>query len=326
MADTPEWVSDAVFYQVFPDRFARSDRLPTRKNFEPWDAPPSREGFKGGDLFGLIERLDELQDLGVTALYLNPIFAAASNHRYHTYDYLQVDPLLGGDDAFEALMRALEERSMRVILDGVFNHTGRGFWAFHHILESGSHSPYVDWYKVESFPLQTYGPRGSANYECWWDLPALPKLNISNPETREYLLEVAEHWIDRGAHGWRLDVPNEIDDPEFWSSFRRRVRRKDPAAYLVGEIWKDGPEWVAGDRFDGLMNYPLTRWILGYVGGDGLDPKGLGNLEVQPLDAAGARAELNPPRRDGTPRRTSPGLRGGLRGAPGVRPRRGAPG
>ena len=288
----PEWVTDAIFYQVFPDRFARSTELTRCERFEAWDVKPTREGFKGGDLYGVIENLGVLEDLGVTALYLNPIFSAACNHRYHTYDYMQVDPLLGGDRAFDALLAAVEKRGMRIILDGVFNHTGRGFWAFHHILENGAKSPYVDWYHVRSFPLKAYAKRGGANYECWWDIPALPKLNTSNPETREYLLQVAEHWIRRGAHGWRLDVPNEIDDAEFWRSFRRRVRSANPDAYLVGELWEEAPEWVGGDRFDGVMNYPLAQLILGFAAGERLNQKQLGSLKARPLDAGEASAEL----------------------------------
>ena len=136
--DTPDWVRDAVFYQIFPDRLARSGRVEKPGPLEPWDAPPTIHGFKGGDLLGVAERLDYLADLGVTALYLTPIFPSASNHRYHTYDYFQVDPLLGGDAALRELLDAAHGRGMRVVLDGVFNHTGRGFWPFHHILENGA--------------------------------------------------------------------------------------------------------------------------------------------------------------------------------------------
>ena len=123
----PTWVRDAVFYQVFPDRFATSARVVKPGALEPWEAPPSAHGFKGGDLLGVAERLDDLADLGVTALYLNPIFASAANHRYHTYDYLAVDPLLGGAEAFRELVEAAHGRGIRIVLDGVFNHVGRGF-------------------------------------------------------------------------------------------------------------------------------------------------------------------------------------------------------
>src|SRR5450759_3972133 len=147
---TPEWVKDAVFYQIFPDRFAQSDRVSKAGlNLEPWDTPPTTYGFKGGDLLGVAEHLDYLQDLGVTAIYFNPIFSAAANHRYHTYDYLNVDPLLGGNAAFRELIDAAHARNIRIVPDGVFNHASRGFWQFHHVLENGIDSPYRDWFNFD---------------------------------------------------------------------------------------------------------------------------------------------------------------------------------
>jgi neopullulanase len=299
--DTPDWVRDAVFYQVFPDRFAASGRVVRPGPLEPWDAPPTHHGFKGGDLLGVAERLPYLADLGITALYLNPVFASASNHRYHTYDYLAVDPLLGGDAALRELLDAAHARGIRVILDGVFNHTGRGFWAFHHVLENGAGSPYRDWFHFHPAALAGRRPfrpypwpadvddapdapsldftdagwdDASARrlgYRAWWGLPALPKLNTANPAVREHLLGVAEHWLRFGIDGWRLDVPEEIADPAFWQAFRRRCRAVNPDAYLVGEIWHEAPDWLAGDRFDAVMNYPLGQAVLGFVAGDRLD-------------------------------------------------------
>lgn len=292
----PSWVRDAVFYQVFPDRFASSARVPKPGPMEDWDAPPTLHGFKGGDLRGVAERLEYLTDLGVSAIYLNPIFASASNHRYHTYDYLQVDPLLGGEAAFRELLDAAHAHGLRVIIDGVFNHSGRGFWPFHHVLEAGRHSPYVEWFHLDRDRLAAGGQlrgypdealsspgdaawaaahRGGARsleqlgYRAWWDLPALPQLNIANPHLREYLLGVAEHWTEFGVDGWRLDVPEEVE-PGFWREFRQRVRAINPEAYLVGEVWRVAPEWT-GDRFDGLMNYPLAWAIIGFAAGEHLD-------------------------------------------------------
>jgi len=280
--DTPDWVRSAIFYQIFPDRFATSSRVHKRGVLEPWDAPPTDHGFKGGDLLGVLEKLDYLQDLGITAIYLTPIFQSASNHRYHTYDYFHVDPLLGGDHALRELLDVAHGRGMRIVLDGVFNHTGRGFWQFHHILENGAASPYRDWFHIDldvlegrreflPYPPREAGPGTLFGYAAWWNLPALPKLNTDNPEVREYLLSVAEHWLRFGIDGWRLDVPAEIDDPAFWSAFRQRCRAIRSDAYLVGEIWVTAPEWVSGDRFDALMDYPLAQAILGYVGGSSLD-------------------------------------------------------
>jgi cyclomaltodextrinase len=303
MPDTPAWVRDAVFYQVFPDRFASSERVAKPGPLEPWDSPPTNYGFKGGDLLGIVERLDHIAALGANALYLTPIFQSASNHRYHTFDYLTVDPLLGGDAALRELLDSAHARGIRVVLDGVFNHTGRGFWPFHHVLETGIGSPYQRWFHFDADgllsgrPVNAYPagrmrsgvatdepvtgavePNSDATsamarlgYEAWWGMPALPKLNVAEPAVREYLWGVAEHWLRFGIDGWRLDVPAEIDDPPFWHEFRRRCRAVNPEAYLVGEIWHVAPEWVAGDRFDALMNYPLAEAIIGFVGGRSLN-------------------------------------------------------
>ncbi len=319
--DTPDWVRDAVFYQIFPDRFARSDRVVAPGPLEPWDSPPTVHGFKGGNLLGIAERLPYLAELGVTALYLTPVFASASNHRYHTFDYFQVDPLLGGNDALRELLDAAHARGIRVILDGVFNHTGRGFWAFHHVLEAGAASPYRHWFHFDQaalglgLPVQAYpgssrrngtaqdepepgetAPRGDGSwslarlgYRAWWDLPALPKLNTDEPAVREHLLAVTEHWLRFGVDGWRLDVPAEIHET-FWQAFRQRARAARPDAYLVGEIWHVAPDWLRGDRFDALMNYPLAQAILSFVGARHLDEPLLRSHHeygpnVRPIDA-----------------------------------------
>ncbi|MFN2200603.1 MAG: glycoside hydrolase family 13 protein [Caldilineaceae bacterium] len=293
----PDWVKHAVFYQIFPDRFARSPRIqhPLGITFRDWGAPPAQQGYQGGDLLGIVDRLDYLQDLGVNALYLNPVFASASNHRYHTYDYFQVDPLLGGDAALRELLDAAHSRDMRVVLDGVFNHASRGFWPFHHVLENGGDSPYVGWFYIEDWPLHPYPATAGIdpNYGAWWGLHALPKLNVTNPGMREYLLRAAAYWMEFGADGWRLDVPEEIDDAQFWREFRRRVRDANPEAYLVGEIWHDAQEWLRGDRFDGIMNYVFSRAALGFFGSETLrtDHKP-GGYELTRLSAADFAATI----------------------------------
>jgi cyclomaltodextrinase len=278
--DPPDWVADAVFYQIFPDRFASSERVVKPGPLEPWDAPPTPHGFKGGDLLGVAEHLDYLSDLGINALYLTPIFASASNHRYHTYDYYQVDPLLGGDDALRELLDRAHARGLRVVLDGVFNHSGRGFWPFHHVVENGVASPYVDWFYIDRELLRTRGlkpyptrdeiRRGQLGYQAWWGLPALPKLNTDNPHLREHLMGAAEHWLRFGIDGWRLDVAEEIG-ADFWREFRKRVRAVNPDAYIVAEIWQVKPQWLTGDTFDALMNYPLVEALLSFVAARQLD-------------------------------------------------------
>ncbi len=324
LSETPAWVRDAVFYQIFPDRFASSERVAKPGALEPWDAPPTFHGFKGGDLLGIVERLDYLADLGVTALYLTPIFASAANHRYHTYDYYRVDPLLGGDDALRELLDACHGRGMRVVLEGVFNHSGRGFWPFHHVVENGAGSPYIDWFYIDHQALaagRALRPYPTAEeerrmvewasteahrlgdvsvrhlgYRAWWDLPALPKLNTNNPQMREHLLGAAEHWLRFGIDGWRLDVPGEID-ADFWREFRRRVRAVNPDAYIVGEVWRPEAHWLTGDTFDALMNYPLAEALLGFTGAEHLDMDVVASQHeyrefVRPLDGAAFARQL----------------------------------
>ena len=296
--DTPAWVRDAVFYQVFPDRLARSGRVDAPGELESWEAEPTTHGLKGGDLYGVVAHLDRLRRLGVNALYLNPVFASASNHRYHTDDYYRVDPLLGGNEALRELLDEAHARDMRVVLDGVFNHSGRGWWPFHHLLENGVDSPYRDWFHlsdevragtraISAYPNEEQmaeisrrhavgAPLGTVSrevlgYEAWWDLPALPKIRLEHPPAREHILDVSESWIRFGIDGWRLDVPEEVA-AGFWREFRMRVRAANPEAYIVGEVWHHKPEWLRGDMFDAFMNYPLNRALLGFAAQDRLDP------------------------------------------------------
>ena len=257
---TPDWVKDAIFYQIFPDRFALSARVDKPHNLETWDAPPTTYGFKGGDLLGVVEHLDYLQDLGINAIYFCPIFQSTANHRYHTHDYFQVDPILGGNAAFKTLLDEAHRRGIRVIIDGVFNHASRGFYQFNHTLENGAASPYRDWFTFREFPVRAYSE--PINYEAWWGIPALPKFNTKNPQVREFIFRVAEYWVRQGIDGWRLDVPGEIDDDEFWREFRRRVKAVNPDAYIVGEIWHRADRWLQGDQFDAVMNYQFTRACL----------------------------------------------------------------
>jgi neopullulanase len=304
--DTPAWVSDAIFYQIFPDRFAKSNRISKQDlNLEPWDTPPTTYGFKGGDLFGVIEHLDYLQDLGINAIYFNPVFSSASNHRYHTFDYHHVDPLLGGNPAMRELIDKSHKLNIRIILDGVFNHASRGFWQFHHTLENGADSPYKDWFYFDddhlrgkkqwgAYPspeqlhrVEQEGSLRAFGYQAWWNLPALPKFNTNQPAVREFIFEIAEQWTKFGIDGWRLDVPGEIDDDTFWQEFRHRVRAINQDAYLVGEIWNDANRWLQGDQFDASMNYLVTGACLSFFTGKHLD---LGAA----LQAGGYKGIVNP--------------------------------
>jgi cyclomaltodextrinase len=278
---TPDWVKHAVFYQIFPDRFAKSDKVPKPNNLQPWDSPPTIEGYKGGDLLGVIEHLDHIQDLGCNAIYFTPIFQSASNHRYHTHDYYNVDPLLGGNAALAALIEACHKRDIKVVLDGVFNHASRGFFQFNDILEHGPHSPYLDWFFIEGWPLSAYDGSKPANYVSWVDNRALPKFNTDNPQVREFIMKVAEFWIEFGIDGWRLDVPFEITTPGFWEEFRQRVKKLNPEAYIVGEVWRDSRQWLQGDQFDAVMNYLFTGATIAYMAGPRVVPA---NVEDRSYD------------------------------------------
>jgi cyclomaltodextrinase / maltogenic alpha-amylase / neopullulanase len=255
---------------------------------QSWEAAPTHHGFKGGDLFGVVEKLDYLASLGVNAIYFNPIFASTANHRYHTYDYYQVDPLLGGNAAFAELVDAAHvaacASSSTVYLTmpaaASSSSTTCSKVAKSRPTPAGSTLPW---------PLNAYDENERPNYAAWWGLHALPKFNIHHNMVREFLWGVATYWLEQGIDGWRLDVPAEIDDDSFWQEFRRRCKRVNPDAYIVGELWGDAHRWLAGDQFDAQMNYPFMRAALGYFGGHNLDQRdtvhtGLGY--IQPLDAS----------------------------------------
>ncbi|MGD0002825.1 MAG: glycoside hydrolase family 13 protein [Anaerolineaceae bacterium] len=261
------WIQDAIFYQIFPDRFANGDPTNDPAGTKPWGSPPTRNNFCGGDLQGILDHLDHLENLGITALYLTPIFKARSNHKYDTCDYLSVDPAFGSNELLRQLVDACHTRGMRVILDAVFNHSGDGFWAFEDLCQHGSASAYADWFFPGGFPIQQDPP----NYQTCGGVGFLPKLNTANPALRNYLLHVSRYWLEE-AHtdGWRLDVPWKVP-LEFWREFRQIVKTTKPEAYIVGEIWRDPAPWLAGDTCDGIMNYPLRDAILDYCVRDTMD-------------------------------------------------------
>ena len=258
----PFWVQDSIFYQIFPDRFANGDKTNDPPNLQKWGSKPNIWDFQGGDLRGIIHQFDYLLELGINAIYLNPIFQASSSHRYNTTDYYKIDPKLGSMEDFKALLEISHRNKIRVILDGVFNHCGRGFFAFNDILENGEHSPYKNWFHIHRFPLDAFTPGDAINYSGWWSHKSLPKFNTTDPEVRRYLLGVAKYWIEQGADGWRLDVPNEINDDDFWAEFRRIVKEVNKDAYIFGEIWDVNPHWANDSHFDGVMNYPVKDGLI----------------------------------------------------------------
>lgn len=257
--ETPEWVQDAVFYQIFPERFADGDPTNNPPGTVDWYAAPASDNFFGGDLRGIRNKIPYLKELGVTAVYLNPVFCSHSNHKYNIYDYFRIDPVFGDNELFAQLIEDLHSAGIRVIMDMVYNHTAVDFEPFRDVMENGAASRYKDWYFFHDFPVRLEPP----NYECWWGLWHMPKLNTGNPEVENYLFEATRYWLKMGADGFRLDVPCEIPH-EFWIKYRRLVKAINPEAYIVGEIWDDGGPWLAGDQFDAVMNYCLRDEIVAF--------------------------------------------------------------
>jgi cyclomaltodextrinase len=232
----------------------------------------------------------------VNAIYFTPIFQSASNHRYHTHDYYQVDPMLGGNQALRVLIDAAHARNMKIVLDGVFNHSSRGFFFFHDVLENGSNSPWVNWFKIQDWPLAPYDGNLPANYDDWAGIRSLPTFNHDHPDVKEYIMKIAEYWLEFGIDGWRLDVPYDIKTPGFWQEFRQRVKGINPDAYIVGEIWSDAREWLDGTQFDGVMNYLFNEATIAFAVGDRIVLELVESQSYYPypaLDAAGYAAKIH---------------------------------
>lgn len=259
--ETPGWVQDAVFYQIFPERFANGDPMNDPPGSVAWGSMPTNDCTMGGDLQGVIDRLDYLQDLGVTAIYFNPVFKARSNHKFDHGDYMQIDPHFGTNDLFKRFVDDAHHRGIRIILDISQNHSGREFFAFDDVVKEGEESRYRGWYHFQSFPVSE---ADNPNYKSWWGIGTLPEFNTDNPEVRDYFNKVTRYWMEEmGIDGWRLDVANEVSH-EYWAEWRQLVKSINPEAYTVGEIWGDGSPWLQGDNFDAVMNYVWRDAVLHY--------------------------------------------------------------
>jgi len=318
----PGWARDAIWYQIFPERFRNGDRSndPTREDahiadgrdwavspwtsdwyaLQPWErAHDARfydnvfQRYYGGDLQGVVDELDYLSSLGVTAIYFNPVFEAVSLHKYDASSYHHIDDNFGPDPAGDKALVATETndpstwhwtsadklflnllseahaRGMHVIIDGVFNHTGTDFWAFRDVRKNQQASPYADWYDIVSWDDPST-PADEFDYKGWWGHKALPEFAESDsgfvPAVWRHLFDITRRWMDPngdgdpsdGIDGWRLDVANEVS-PIFWKEWRTEVKALNPDAYIVGEIWDDASHWLSGDQFDAVMNYRFAR-------------------------------------------------------------------
>ncbi|MBM7096870.1 alpha-glycosidase [Bacillus sp. H-16] len=276
----PAWVKNAVFYQIFPERFANGDDSLNPEGVEDWtpDAVPTRDNFFGGDLQGVIDNLDYLVDLGITCIYFTPFFEAKSNHKYDTIDYLKVDPQFGDNETAKRLVNEAHKRGIKIMLDAVFNHSGFYFPPFQDVLKNGRRSRFAKWFYLRENEVKT---EPLPNYDTFGFVASMPKLNTENPEVKAYLLEVARYWVeDIGVDGWRLDVANEIDH-QFWREFRNVVKKANPEAYILGEIWHNSMAWLEGDQFDAVMNYPVTNSILEFFAKKTIDAENfMGRLDA----------------------------------------------
>ncbi|MBQ6893103.1 MAG: glycoside hydrolase family 13 protein [Clostridia bacterium] len=286
---TPKSYYGTTMYHIFVDRFAKSDKaLPVRNDAilrDDWDtgipefapypgAPLKNNQFFGGSIFGIIEKLDYLESLSVNCLYLSPVFKAYSNHKYDTGDYSEIDEMFGGREAFDALLKECKKRNIKVILDGVFNHTGDNSLYFNRYGKYPSigayqseKSPYSDWYHFLRFPNQ---------YECWWGIDILPRLSHQSKECKNFFVGdggICEKYISEGTNGWRLDVADELSDA-FLDGLRKVVKKADENALIIGEVWENAAEKVAygtrrrylrGKQLDSVMNYPIKNAIIDYV-------------------------------------------------------------
>ncbi|HEX9037557.1 MAG TPA: alpha amylase N-terminal ig-like domain-containing protein [Ktedonobacterales bacterium] len=260
LASTPAWLRRAICYEIFPDRFARGQPPIAPDMAGRWPGAPTHNAFWGGDLAGVLDRLNYIQALGMNLIWLTPIFQAPSNHKYDTEDYGRIDPHFGDEALFNRLVGDARRRGIGVVLDGVFNHSGFLFTPWQDVVARGQDSPYWGWFDVRG----ARPDRSRRNYRTFAHTAWMPRLRTANPEVQAYLIERAKRWTRMGIAGWRLDVADEVD-PSFWRAFRRELRAINPDLYLVGEIAYDAGRWLEGDQFDGVMNYPLRRALLQFA-------------------------------------------------------------
>ena len=264
----PDWVADTVWYQIFPERFANGNPEISPEGALAWDSSikPKSKDFFGGDLQGIIDHLDYLQDLGITGLYLCPIFESPSNHKYNTTDYFEIDHHFGDKETFRKLVDQAHQRGMKIMLDAVFNHIGDQAPQWQDVLKHGEDSIYKDWFHIQDFPVvkENLVNKRELSYHTFAFESYMPKLNTANPQVRDYLLSVATYWIEEfDIDAWRLDVANEVDH-QFWRDFRKAVLTKKPDLYILGEVWHTSQPWLNGDEFHAVMNYPLSDSIKDY--------------------------------------------------------------
>lgn len=247
----PAWAKEQVYYQIFPERFCNGDSFIDPPDSVSWGSSPSRENFMGGDLRGIIQKLDYINSLGVTCLYLTPVFKAPSNHKYDTVDYFEIDPAFGTKKDLKELVNGVHARGMRILLDGVFNHCGYYWPPFQDVVKNGEKSRYSSWFYPHSFPISAE----YENYDCVGHYKWMPKINLANAEARDYFISVGKYWVEHfDIDGWRLDVADEMPT-QFLTYFSDAMRNSRPDVLLLGETWADAGKLLTPDRLDTAMNY-----------------------------------------------------------------------
>ncbi len=265
-----DWMKDAVFYQIFVERFNIGDMQKDMSYINmDWGDIPNPKSFAGGDIKGIIEKLDYIRGLGVNVLYLTPIFESISNHKYDIKNYMEIDSRFGCKEDFKKLVEQAHKRGIRIVLDAVFNHCSMQLEQFQDVLKNGKQSPYYDWFIIDG----DYPTPENVNYECFAACNYMPKLNTANPKTQEFLLEIACYWIrEFDIDGWRLDVSDEVSHA-FWRRFREVVKKEKPDCVIIGENWHDAYPYLMGDQYDSIMNYSFTKACLDYFARGYIDAK-----------------------------------------------------
>ncbi|MDN6152631.1 MAG: glycoside hydrolase family 13 protein [Tetragenococcus halophilus] len=265
-----KWAEETVWYQIFPERFANGDKSNDPKGALRWGSKvPGRQDYFGGDLQGVIDHLDYLEELGINGIYFCPIFKAYSNHKYDTIDYRKIDPDFGDEKVFKNLVEECHKRGIKVMLDAVFNHMGDQSPQWQDVLAKGKDSKYAAWFHINEFPASykesdDFEEAHQLTYDTFAFTPHMPKLNTANSEVQEYLLDTAKYWIENfDIDAWRLDVANEVDHA-FWKKFRKVCDETKEDFYILGEIWHSAQKWLEGDEFHAVMNYAYTDAIMGY--------------------------------------------------------------
>lgn len=260
--EVPEWARNKVIYQIFPSRYATTEYVEE----ELWyKTPIDRMDDLKGNLRGIINSIPHLKKLGIDIIYMTPVFASNSSHKYDTIDYYRIDPSFGTTEDLKELVQKAHREGMRVILDGVFNHTSTQFFAFEDVEKNKENSRYKDWYYIKDFPVQGGSRTVKPNYKCFSYFGRMPKLNLSNPETAEYFINVGKYWMEEcDIDGWRLDVGDEVVH-SFWKKFRQEIRQIKPDALIIGEIWHYAGDFLEGDEWDTVMNYPFYQAVQDFV-------------------------------------------------------------